>query len=44
MYQQQSLAQTWKRRQRRQRIMVAVVIVALLAALVCGWLYVFGIF
>jgi flagellar biosynthesis/type III secretory pathway M-ring protein FliF/YscJ len=44
MYHQQSLAQTWKRRQRRQRIMVAVIIVALLAALLYGWLYVFGIF
>jgi flagellar biosynthesis/type III secretory pathway M-ring protein FliF/YscJ len=44
MHHQQSLAQTWKRRQRRQRIMVAVIIVALLAALLYGWLYVFGIF
>jgi hypothetical protein len=43
MSHQQSLAQTWKRRQRRQRILVAVVIVALLAALAYGWL-VFGIF
>jgi hypothetical protein len=44
MSHQQSLAQTWKRRQRRQRILVAVVIVALLAALIYGWLHVFGIF
>jgi type II secretory pathway component PulM len=44
MSQQQSLAQTWKRRQRRQRIMVAVIVVVLLAALAYGWLHVFGIF
>jgi len=44
MSQQQSLAQTWKRRQRRQRILVAVVIAALLAALAYGWLHVFGMF
>jgi type II secretory pathway component PulM len=42
MSQQESLAQSWKRRQRRQRIIVAVVIAALLAALVYGWLHVFG--
>ena len=44
MSQQRSLAQTWKRRQRRQRILVAVVIAALLAALAYGWLHVFGMF
>jgi hypothetical protein len=44
VYQQQSLAQTWKRRQRRQQILVAGVITVLSAALICGWLYVFGIF
>jgi hypothetical protein len=44
MSQQQSPAQTWKRRQRRQRIMVAVIVVVLLAALAYGWLHVFGIF
>jgi type II secretory pathway component PulM len=44
MSQQRSPAQTWKRRQRRQRIMVAVIVVALLAALAYGWLHVFGIF
>jgi hypothetical protein len=44
MSQQQSLAQTWKRRQRRQRVLVAVVIAALLAALAYGWLHVFGMF
>jgi flagellar biosynthesis/type III secretory pathway M-ring protein FliF/YscJ len=44
MSQQQSPAQTWKRRQRRQRIMVAVIVVALLAALAYGWLHVFDIF
>jgi flagellar biosynthesis/type III secretory pathway M-ring protein FliF/YscJ len=44
MSQQQSLAQSWKRRQRRQRILVAFVIAALLAALAYGWLHVFGIF
>jgi hypothetical protein len=43
MSQQQSLARTWKRRQRRQRILVAVVIAALLAALAYGWLHVFGV-
>jgi cell division protein FtsB len=42
MSQQQSLAQTWKRRQRRQRILVGVVVTALLAALAYGWLHVFG--
>jgi hypothetical protein len=44
MSQQQSLAQTWKRRQRRQRVLVAVVVAALLAALAYGWLHVFGMF
>jgi flagellar biosynthesis/type III secretory pathway M-ring protein FliF/YscJ len=44
IYQQQSLAQTWKRRQRRQQILVGGVIAVLFAALICGWLYVFGIF
>jgi hypothetical protein len=47
IYQQQSLAQTWrsrKWRQRRQQILVAVVITALLVALLYGWLYVFGVF
>jgi hypothetical protein len=44
IHQQQSLAQTWKRRQRRQQILVGGVIAVLLAALICGWLYVFGIF
>jgi flagellar biosynthesis/type III secretory pathway M-ring protein FliF/YscJ len=43
-YQQQSLARTWKRRQRRQKILIAGVITALLVALVYGWLYVFGVF
>jgi cell division protein FtsB len=43
MSHQQSLAQTWKRRQRRQRILVGVVIVVLLAALIYGWLHVFGV-
>jgi type II secretory pathway component PulM len=44
MSQQQSLAQTWKRRQRRQRVLVAVIVAALLAALAYGWLHVFGMF
>jgi len=44
MSQQQSLAHTWKRRQRRQRVLVTVVVAALLAALAYGWLHVFGMF
>jgi flagellar biosynthesis/type III secretory pathway M-ring protein FliF/YscJ len=44
IYQQHSLAQTWKRRQRRQQILVVGVIAVLFAVLICGWLYVFGIF
>jgi flagellar biosynthesis/type III secretory pathway M-ring protein FliF/YscJ len=44
IYQQHSLAQTWKRRQRRQQILVVGVITVLFIALICGWLYVFGIF
>jgi hypothetical protein len=39
----QSLAQTWRRRQRRQQIFGAIVIVVLLAALIYGWLSVYGI-
>jgi len=42
MSQQQSPAQTWKRRQRRQRILAGIVAAALLAALAYGWLHVFG--
>jgi hypothetical protein len=42
MMQQHSLAQTWKRRRRWQRILVAVVVAALFAALAYGWLHVFG--
>jgi flagellar biosynthesis/type III secretory pathway M-ring protein FliF/YscJ len=44
IYQQHSLAQTWQRRQRRRQILVAGVIAVLFAVLICGWLYVFGIF
>jgi hypothetical protein len=44
MSQQQSLAHTWKRRQRRQRVLVTVVVAAPLAALAYGWLHVFGMF
>jgi hypothetical protein len=42
-YQQQSVAQVWKRRQRRQKVLVACVIFVLLVALVYGWLHVFGL-
>jgi hypothetical protein len=41
--QTQSPAQLWARRQRRQRIVAAIVIAALLGALVYGWLFVFGV-
>jgi hypothetical protein len=40
---QQSPAETWKRRRRRQQIFGAVIIAVLLAALVYGWLYVYGV-
>jgi hypothetical protein len=43
IYQPQPLAQTYKRRQRRQKILVGGVIVVLLAALLYGWLFVFGV-
>jgi hypothetical protein len=33
----------WARRQRRQRIVAAIVIALLLGALVYGWLFVFGV-
>ena len=39
----QSPVRVWKQRQRRQRVFGAVVAVALLAALVYGWLYVLGV-
>jgi hypothetical protein len=38
-----SPAQLWARRQRRQRIVVLIIVAALLGALVYGWLFVFGV-
>jgi hypothetical protein len=43
MRQPQSLPQVWARRRRRQRIVAAVISAVLLAALVYGWLYVYGV-
>jgi hypothetical protein len=43
MQYRQSPVETWKRRQRRQRIFSGIVVVALLAVLISGWLYIYGV-
>jgi hypothetical protein len=42
IHHQQSTVLRWKERLRRQQIFGALVIAVLLAALLYGWLYVFG--
>jgi hypothetical protein len=39
----QSPVETWKRRQRRRHILSAIAIIVLFAALLYGWLYVYGV-
>jgi hypothetical protein len=44
MNHQRSQVETWKRQQRRQRIFGAIVVVVLTAAVIGGWLHVYGVF
>ena len=43
MQNRQSPVETWKRHQRRQRVFSGIVVAILLAAMICGWLHIYGV-